>query len=45
MDVLFEGIETEEMVELSDKVKYLQGYLYSKPITENETIQFLENNN
>lgn len=45
MDVLFEGVETQEMVELSDKVKYLQGYLYSKPITEEETIKFLENNN
>ena len=44
MKVLYEGIETEDQVNISKDVKYLQGYLYSKPIPEKETIEFLKNN-
>lgn len=45
MDVLFEGVENEEMSKLTDNVKYLQGYLYSKPIAEEETLMFLKEKN
>ena len=42
MDVLFEGIENEDMATLTNNVKYLQGYLYSKPIPEDSIIEFLK---
>lgn len=45
MEVLFEGIEDEEMSNISDDVKYLQGYLYSKPLPQKNIIPFLMEHN
>lgn len=45
MEVLFEGIEDEEMSHLTEEAKYMQGYLYSKPLPEKDIIEFLKENN
>ncbi len=44
LDIVAEGIETKEQADiLSEKgVNYLQGYYYSKPISESEYIEFLK---
>lgn len=47
MEILVEGVETEEMVELlkSYGCNYMQGFYFSKPVPENEYIEFLKANN
>lgn len=44
--IVAEGVETEEMANLliELKVNYLQGYLYSRPIPEQDYITFLKEN-
>lgn len=43
--IVFEGVETKEQVDAIKKmdVDYIQGYYYSKPISELDLIQFLQN--
>lgn len=43
MEIVVEGIETEQMVETFSKLKcdYIQGYFYSKPIPENDFVNFI----
>lgn len=43
MDIVVEGIETKELVELLSEMKcdYIQGYYFSKPIPEDEFIDFI----
>ena len=45
-EIVFEGIETETQVDIVKKmgIDYIQGYYYSKPIPEEEFIEFLNNN-
>jgi EAL domain-containing protein (putative c-di-GMP-specific phosphodiesterase class I) len=45
--VVFEGIETEEQINVARaiKVDYIQGYYYSKPISKESFVSFLEANN
>ena len=42
--IVVEGVETKEMVEYLTQrgVDYLQGYFYSKPLKEEEFIQFIK---
>ncbi|MDE7234765.1 MAG: EAL domain-containing protein, partial [Ruminiclostridium sp.] len=43
MDIVVEGIETKELVELLSEMKcdYIQGYYFSKPIPEDEFVDFI----
>ncbi|MCQ2591360.1 MAG: EAL domain-containing protein [Treponema sp.] len=45
--ILVEGIETEESFKIFEKLgcDYIQGYYFSKPLPEEEFIQFLKNHN
>lgn len=45
--IVAEGVETEEQVKvlIDNGVDYLQGYFYSKPITENKYIDFILEHN
>ncbi len=47
MNVVAEGIETEDqMLEMTDMgVEYIQGFYYSKPVPEEEFIEFLKKTN
>ncbi len=44
-ETIFEGVETEEQRNFLKKIKCdkVQGYFYSKPLTESEFIEFLKN--
>ena len=44
MKILAEGVETVEQAELliEKGVEYLQGFYYSRPIPEDEYIEFLK---
>ena len=46
MQLVAEGAETEEQVAFlrENKCDYIQGYYYSKPLPEEEFIEYLENN-
>ena len=46
MQLVAEGAETEEQVAFlkENKCDYIQGYYYSKPLSEEEFIDYLENN-
>ena len=46
MQLVAEGAETEEQVAFlrENKCDYIQGYYYSKPLSEEEFIEYLENN-
>ena len=43
MEIVVEGIETEHMVKrFSDlKCDFIQGYYYSKPVPQNEFVEFI----
>ena len=45
--IVVEGIETKEMADIliENGCDYLQGYLYSKPVSEAEYLEFLKKNN
>jgi len=45
--IVLEGVETKEQLELSrqKEIEYLQGYYFSKPLKEEDLIEFLKNNN
>ena len=45
--IVFEGIETYEqtLVVKKNNIEYIQGYYYSKPISQTDFIQFIKNNN
>ena len=45
-EIVAEGIETKEMVDFleQNKITYLQGYYYSKPLSQKDFIDFLDNN-
>lgn len=45
MEIVVEGIETEELLQMySDlKCEYIQGYYYSKPIPKEEFVEFIMN--
>ena len=45
--IVFEGIETYEQTLVVRKinVEYIQGYYYSKPISQSDFIEFLKSNN
>ena len=45
--IIVEGVETQKMVEVLTKMQcdYLQGFLYSKPLPEEEFVRFLTENN
>ena len=47
MNVVIEGIETEEQMKVMKDmgVEFIQGFYYSRPIPENEFIEFLARNN
>ncbi len=47
MNVVAEGIETEEQLNVMTDmgVEYIQGYYFSRPIPEDEYIEFLKKNN
>ena len=47
LDIVSEGIETKEMLDTMENlgISYIQGYYFSKPIPEDEFIEFLEKNN
>ena len=44
MEIVVEGIETEKMVEQFTELNcdYIQGYYYSKPIPENDFVEFIK---
>lgn len=44
MEIVVEGIETEQMVETFSNLNcdFIQGYYYSKPIPQNDFIKFIE---
>lgn len=44
MEIVVEGIETEQMVETFSDLNcdYIQGYFYSKPIPENDFVNFIK---
>ena len=44
MEIVVEGIETEQMVETFSDLNcdFIQGYYYSKPIPKNDFIRFIE---
>ena len=44
MEIVVEGIETQQMVETFSNLKcdYIQGYFYSKPIPENDFVDFIK---
>ena len=46
MQIVSEGIETAEQYHTMEKlgISYIQGYYFSKPLPENDFIQFLETN-
>ncbi|MBQ8411095.1 MAG: EAL domain-containing protein, partial [Ruminiclostridium sp.] len=45
MEIVVEGIETEQMVEMFSELNcdYIQGYIYSKPVPEKEFVCFIRN--
>ena len=45
MEIVVEGIETEKMVEQFTELNcdYIQGYYYSKPIPEDDFVEFIRN--
>ncbi|MBQ4378751.1 MAG: EAL domain-containing protein [Treponema sp.] len=45
-ETIFEGVETEEQRDFLKKIKcdQVQGYFYSKPLREEEFLEFLKNN-
>ncbi|MBQ8841694.1 MAG: EAL domain-containing protein [Ruminiclostridium sp.] len=45
MEIVVEGIETEQMVEMFSELNcdYIQGYFYSKPVPEKEFVCFIRN--
>ena len=45
--IVAEGVETQEMVDALTKYKinYLQGYYFSRPLSESEYLRFLAENN
>ncbi len=45
MDIVVEGIETEEQLQLAINLncRYAQGYLFSRPLPKSEIIQFVKN--
>ena len=45
--IVIEGVETEKQLELSKnkKIEYIQGYYFSKPLKEEDLIEFLAKNN
>ena len=45
--IVVEGVETQEMVDILDKLdcEYLQGYFYSKPVPANQIISYLKEMN
>ncbi|MBP5415082.1 MAG: EAL domain-containing protein, partial [Lachnospiraceae bacterium] len=47
LSVVVEGIETKEQMEVmkSMGVEFIQGFYYSRPIPENEFMEFLRQNN
>jgi diguanylate cyclase (GGDEF)-like protein/PAS domain S-box-containing protein len=47
LEVIAEGVEDAEQLEILQKLncKYVQGYYFSKPISEDDTITFLHNYN
>lgn len=47
MNIVSEGIETKEQLEAMSKIgiEYIQGFYFSKPIPEDEFIEFLSQNN
>ena len=47
LSVVVEGIETKEQMEVMKdmEVEFIQGFYYSKPIPENEFMEFLRQNN
>ena len=47
LKIVAEGVETKEMVEMltDNGVDYLQGYYYSKPLSEKDYINFLTMHN
>ncbi|KJS21710.1 MAG: hypothetical protein VR72_09475 [Clostridiaceae bacterium BRH_c20a] len=46
LDVVAEGVETEEQLKylLSSNCHIIQGYLFSKPVSEDEAIKMLDKN-
>jgi len=46
MSVVAEGVEDKLMLDRIRKlnVDYIQGYYYSKPISFNEVLEYMENN-
>ena len=46
-EIVVEGIETQEQFEYLKKqgITFAQGYYFSKPLCENDFIEFLEKNN
>ena len=47
LSVVVEGIETKEQMQVMKdmEVEFIQGFYYSKPIPENEFMEFLRQNN
>ena len=45
LNVVAEGVETEELLDLLKSLgcKYIQGYLFSKPLPADEATQLLQN--
>ena len=46
LSVVAEGVETQEQLEklVRTKCDYIQGYIISRPVSENEAICFLKSN-
>ena len=47
IEIAAEGVETEEMANelISDGVNYLQGYYYSRPLSEGKFLEFIKQHN
>ena len=47
LKIVAEGVETEEQVEGIKQlgIDYIQGYYYSKPLSKNDFIKFIETKN
>lgn len=47
IEIAAEGVETEEMANelIADGVNYLQGYYYSRPLSEGKFLEFIKQHN
>ena len=47
LDIVSEGVETAEQLDTMEElgIQYIQGYYFSKPLSQNEYLEFIHKNN